>query len=189
MISYLHRNGKGRVYGEAYVSPDSFLDSKSQVGGHSLVAGGSVLLNAACQDSQIVRAHVKDSVLGNTKLVAIDGFGPDVESVGLHDVKVEGVVILRGGWHLDGEAWIHRGIWERAPRHLLIEGNGVHVNLTECVDGTIHIGCSCKPALWWLSHKDRLFRAWGRKGWTLEQLNKVRLACEEWADVREPTGV
>jgi hypothetical protein len=197
MNTYRHSNGNGSVVGEsAHVSADSFLDRDSTVEGESVlcssVVKGSALKDSFAAQSSLERCAVEDSRLSNVKLYrsivcgshlsdvdasgcaligvvaeGLHGATPYIGGVILEDVTVSGETRVIGDWSLRGPYRIHRGEWERAPRHILISGpNGVSVGVSECVEGMAHVACRCRPVSHWLSKGTRLAR---RLGWTDDQ--------------------
>jgi hypothetical protein len=97
-----------------------------------------------------------------------EGGEPFLDGIRLVGVTVYGDVTLCGPWGLELEgAHIHAGEWNEQPRHLLVEGEGIHVAVLECTDGRAHMGCACRPVTHWLKKGPRLAR---RLGWSEEQI-------------------
>lgn len=202
MKIYRHRNGNGSVVGEgAHVSADTFLNRESTVEGESSIHASAVsasalrdvfayestLQHSAIADSRLARAHVVRShvqgsavvdgaiIASNLRGVTVEpayGFSPHVKGVTLEDVIVSGGVALEGEWEMRGRYRIDRGLWERAPRHMEIEGsNGVHVGVSECTPGLAHVACRCKSIEFWLGRGVSIA---ARLGWTKEQIEECR---------------
>lgn len=198
---YRHKNGGGLKVYPAQASPDSFLDKTSTAEGESnvyesslegsalkdtfaysstvisaTVAGSRLadayLDNADIISSEIVGAHVRNSRLTDCRVYSNDQDKPALVGVSLVGVTVYGSALLCGTWGLDlPGAHIHAGIWNCQPRHILIEGEGIHQAVLECTEGRAHMGCECRPITYWLERGPRFAR---RFGWTEEQTEQCR---------------
>jgi hypothetical protein len=195
--AYRHRNGGGTKVYPAQASPDSFIDKVSSVEGESGVyvssltaaalkdsfVAWSLLTEVTAADCRLSDSFIEKSDIVGSEVVTADIAGcrlfqcrvsaeggprPRLRGVTLTGVTVYGDVALSGPWGLDlPGAHIHAGEWREAPRHTLIEGEGVHVAVVECTDGRAHMGCTCKPISYWLEKGPRLAR---RLGWNEEQI-------------------
>lgn len=199
---YRHPNGGGAKVYPAQGSPDSYIDRESSVEGESAVYAGTLLETAVkdsfvaystlaralvydsrLSDAKVENAHVESShlvnaIVRNSRLhncrVASAGLGtPVVFGVNLSGVTVYGGATLTGPWslHLEG-AHIHAGDWYDRPRHLLIEGGGIHEAVVECTQGRAHMGCKCMPVSYWLGEQGE--RIAKRFGWSEEQREQCR---------------
>lgn len=141
---------------------------------HSLLADAR-LSHARADNSDIVRteivmAQVNGCRLSDSRIYGGKDGEPYLEQVSLKGVHVSGSAELYGPWGLNlPGAHIHAGEWEEPPRHLAIEGEGVHVAVLECTDGRAHMGCACRPVSHWLAKGPRLAR---RLGWNEEQIER-----------------
>ena len=208
----LHRNGKGRIHGyDAHVSADSYLNEASEVLGESLihrssiidsrilsvksfsstlkstVARRSTLSHAEISFSDLTEVNASECIIEGSHLkkcdvLSLEGVRPHLSCVDLEGVIVEGDVTLRN-FNLKGIARIHDGEWSRAPRHIEIVGNDLHVGVTECTNGRAHLACECRPLVWWLSKREHLKKVLSKRGWLSEQIQSVLLAFEEWEAV------
>lgn len=198
---YRHQNGGGLKVYPAQASPDSYLHKRSTLEGETNVYASSLTLSAlrdtfaaastvhaaALADSRLSDAYVENSDVVSSEIVASEvvdcrltrcrvfaneGMKPVVYGVKLAGVTVFGGATLYGPWGLELEgAHIHDGVWREAPRHLLIEGGGLHVAVVECTEGRAHMGCTCRPVKHWLDRGPKLGR---RLGWTGEQIEACR---------------
>lgn len=171
--------GETNVYGGSAVEDSALKDTfaaaatllKATVCDSRIV--DSFVDNADLVSCEVVEAQVVDSRLTGCKVFANDGARPRLRGVGLDGVTVYGDVALVGPWTLElPGAHIHDGEWNVAPRHLLVEGDGIHVAVLECTEGRAHIGCECRPVKQWLEGR-RCKRA-SRYGWTGEQIEACR---------------
>ncbi len=199
MNTYRHKNGGGTKVFPAQASPDTFLDRDSTVEGESHVyvsslkgsalkdtfAAWSRLTDVVGADSRFSDAHVENSDINSSDVVTADVSGcrlyncrvsadggprPTLRGVTLAGVTVYGDAVLVGPWMLALEgAHVHAGEWREAPRHLLVEGEGLHVAVVECTEGRAHMGCECRPVPHWLRKGPRLAR---RLGWGEEQIEQ-----------------
>jgi hypothetical protein len=197
MSVYRHKNGGGVKVYPAQASPDSFIDRHSSVEGESGVydcalyssalkdtfAYRSTVTSSAVADCRVAEADITGSDLVSCEAGAstIEGCrltdcrvfadGPAVPALGgvrLVGVTVYGEVSLFGPWGLElPGAHIHAGHWSEQPRHLLVEGDGIHVAVVECTEGRAHMGCECRPVTHWLEKGPRLAR---RLDWSEEQI-------------------
>lgn len=193
--TYRHANGSGLKVYPAQASADCWIDRDSTLEGktdayhstvrdsalkdtfcsasqisHSLVAGshvadGARVVNSEITSSHVVCAHVLDCRLRDCRVA---GCLVSMEGVSLEGVTVSGDTVLTGPWGLSlTGAHIHAGEWRRAPRHVLIEGNGIHAAVVECTEGRAHLGCACRPIAYWIERGPGMAR---RFGWTQEQI-------------------
>jgi hypothetical protein len=136
---------------------------------------GSHLAEARVRNSDLTRCHVMAATVGNcvlrdTHIFGDNGESPYLSGVNLTGVYVYGGVQLTGGWGMELEgAHIHAGVWTKQPRHMLVEGDGVHVAVMECTDGRAHMGCECRTVDYWLTKGARLAR---RLGWNARQIEE-----------------
>jgi hypothetical protein len=182
-----HQNGNGKKFGNnCEVSDDSFLDRSSCVGDNaeifnSRVVDGSVISdNARVSGALISGSNVRDNACvmgypiaeisgcdlsGNTRVWQ----SPRLQNVTLRDVSVFGDAELYGPWELNAAVRIHAGAWSQPPRWRLIQGENIHVVISECVEDRFHVGCFCEPYSEWArpGYRERLG---ARAGWTPEQI-------------------
>jgi hypothetical protein len=196
-----HGNGLKHLPAEAspdtFLDSDSTLEGESRVYASSIQHSAlrdtftfaATIRDSVAADSRIVDAEVYQSdvrtsdvagmgvsveecQLTDCRVFADDGHAPQLLAVGLVGVSVYAGAILRGPWELDlPGAHIHAGTWTAPPRHVLIEGNGIHEAVVECTEGRAHLGCSCKPVSYWLKVGPRLAQKFG---WTDEQKTLCR---------------
>lgn len=133
---------------------------------------GSLVASSDILSSELFSAHVGGCRLARCRVFADGGAIPVLRGVALDGVTVYGHAKLVGPWGLElPGAHIHAGEWREAPRHVLIEGEGVHVAVLECTDGRAHMGCTCRPVTHWLDRGPRIGR---RLGWSEEMIEACR---------------
>lgn len=153
-------NGGAECSRDAYLSRDSFADSTSHVCCESHIFSSTIISSAICK-SQVSDSVVSGSCLNDCVLYKVKASGPRLTKVVAENCE------LYGDWELDAMAEIPCGVWYRAPRFQLIEGNGIEVGLTESTDGYAMMACWRKPIDEWLSAGPRLGK---KKGWTPDQI-------------------
>lgn len=192
-----HPNGGALKIGtEVHVSPDSFCDQASEIGGTSSIfqstlkdavitssklfdcAAESVWLSRSdCSRSALQGIYAADSILD--RVVASNHGAGGI--LFLRDVVAE-TCELHGSWRLEGTARIPTGCWYRPPRWLRITGeNGIDVSLTESTNGHALMACWRKPITQWIHAGPRLGRL---HGWTGEQIRAAKEFYEEIGDVK-----
>jgi hypothetical protein len=192
-----HPNGGAAKIGtEVHVSPDSFCDQASEIGGNSSIfqstlkdaiicnsqlydtAAETVWLNSSvCSKSSLQGIFAHESILDRV-VASNDGSGGILY---LKDVVAE-TCELHGTWRLEGNARIPTGIWYRPPRYKRITGeNGVDIGLTESTEGYALMACWRKPITQWIKAGPRLGRL---HGWTSEQIMAAKEFYEELGDVK-----
>lgn len=191
-----HPNGGARKIGtEVHVSPDSFCDHTTEIGGDSAILQctlkDSVVINSKLFDTAAETVWLNGSICSRSSLQGVFASECILDRV-VASNHGSGVLLLRnvvaetcelhGSWRLEGNARIPEGVWHRAPRFARITGeNGVDFGLTESLPGYGMLGCWKKPLTELLKAGPRL----GRKhGWTEEQIHQARLFYEELADIK-----
>lgn len=203
MLNYRrHKNGSGKVYNEAFVSRDSYLDNKSTVEGdcnlhrcgiYNSAVKDSALFACAMTGGVIIDSQISDAVISHSALTNCIVSGMSTLSrVTLTEVAVDGAAQLIGPWKLEGPYHIQDGIWHRPPRTLLLEDEcGIRVGITEGTDGAF-IACEYRGIDEWLKSGIRigLHLGWPeylcRKAFDfIQELRDVPLSTE-WLD--QPSG-
>lgn len=192
-----HPNGGALKIGtEVHVSPDSFCDSHTEIGGNSSIFQSTlkeaVIYGSKLFDTAGENVWLTDSDCSRSSLQGVFAHGCILDRVTASNHESGGLITLKdvvaetcelhGNWRLEGNARIHEGIWHRAPRFCRITGdNQVDFGLTECRPGFAMLGCWCKPLEELLKCGPRL----GRKhGWTREQIRTAKEFYEELLDVK-----
>ncbi len=126
-----HHNGGGKLYNDAFVSQDSFVDRASAVFGEK----------SNITSSRLQCSVISDCVIHRARMSAVNLVGG----------VVDGDVQLIGPWDLCGPFYIRHGIWRRAPRNKVIaHESAIYVGVTESTEGRVFIGCNERPITDWL---------------------------------------
>jgi NDP-sugar pyrophosphorylase family protein len=144
---------------------DSVRLSRSIIGGHSFVGGNVWMINSSVTDhahvtgnAQLVGSNVMGHAVVNGEVRLIDAMVSDDARV-YDNAAVNGCIVrqeatvcetavLKGNFTVDKSMRIHEGVWTRPPK--FVEGG--QVQMTECIDGKIIIGCQCHALSWWREH-------------------------------------
>lgn len=200
-----HKNGGGKKYGnDCEVCPKSFMDHSSSAGDNVEVYDSRVIKSFLSDNAHVSNAHVERSIIsGDARVVGYYAPWPDclviidsnlsgntrvrelacVSQVDLANVVVYGRAELLGPWCLSESVRIHQGRWEAPPRYAVIEGNGLRVVVSECVNDCFHLGC-------WTQTYERWTRPGYRQllgkhaGWSKEMIEAAYDYFTTWR--REP---
>ena len=158
-----HQRGSGKIYNEAFVSQDSFIDRDSLVVGEKSNVTASRLWRSTVSDCVTHRAFISD--------------------VTIHGGVIDGPATLQGPWELIGPFYIRSGIWTRAPcNKILTHECGISVGVTESISGRAFIGCEERSISEWLRLGLRVGR-W--LGWPDELAREAYDFMVELANVKE----
>lgn len=160
-----HHNGGGKLYDEAFVSRDSFIDRDSLIVGEKSNVTASRLWRTVISNCVVHGAAMSDVLLRG-------GIGGGV---------VDGGVRLMGPWELSGPFYIRSGIWNRPPRNkVLIHECGISVGVTESSKSRAFIGCNERPIADWIKCGLRIGK-WLH--WPDELAREAYYFMQELADV------
>lgn len=193
-----HKNGGGKKYGnDCEVSADTYLDRKSSVGDAVEVYTSLIYGSLITNDSLVSNARIHSSTIKDQ--CRIVGSGPGVNIVNseltgntrvwghavimdvtLENVRVYGNAILQGPWELREFVRVHRGIWLKPPRYVLIDAENIDTVISECVPGFAHIGCFCRSYTDWFRPGYRQMIG-KRSGWTSQQVEFTFDTFSTWA--------
>jgi NDP-sugar pyrophosphorylase family protein len=161
-----------QIHGAAHIT-DSHLISNSLASGivwlyKSVVSGNASLhdraqgLHSMFLDSAVASGDVRASsseMSGQSRLLE----RAHIFEVTMRDRSVVcGTAEVEGNITLDRHMRIHEGSWTRAPHYV----DGRAVQMTECIEGRVIIGCQCHPVKWWKEHGYGMGRLYG---WTREE--------------------
>ena len=160
------------VYGDSSIVDSLIYDSAEIY--NSGVHSSSVAGNAKVIESSISDSHISGlSMIAKSKTLSCKMFDSSrAYNTTMVEVTMEGRSIISGGavtganlkdeahvcggyvyrWEeevvLDGKMFIHKGIWNRAP--LILYATLSDYTVQECVNGKIHINCTCNTIEKWL---------------------------------------
>lgn len=176
-----HHKGRGKIIDAAFVCHESYLGIDciaqneaavydSYVGSKSRIGGRATVIRSEVWHSRI---EGEARVWGGAYLLGVRV---------MNKARIAGASV----WARDAEdiiidrlMWLDRGRWFAAPRYAEIEGAGLHVGLTECVDGRYHIGCTCQTYDEWTreGYRERLGQ---RAGWQPDQIEFAFQTFHQW---------
>lgn len=190
----LHKNGRGRLYGDSEANRATYIDRTSSASGSAKLRDCRLTFDSHVGDEcQVYGGHfIGANVSGRTVIAGnpvIDNCYIDCSGVsgkpwmigaqllGLTEVcdcptiksaRLESAVIY-GNPTIIGNftvtGRIHEGTWTRAPKHVKLPW----VDISECVDNKIMVACWCRPIAWWLEFGPR--KALADWGWSQDQVD------------------
>ena len=159
-------SGNARVSGNVEMA-HSHVGALAQVSGRQVrmlqsVVGGDAVINGVITLKNTLvnaKARVYDFVS------VIDSTVTDCATV-CESARLEGITACR-------DMRIHEGVWTRPPKYI----DTGKVQMTECVDGKVIIGCQCRSIKWWYDHAEGMAQLYGL---TAVELDRLREAMKEF---------
>jgi hypothetical protein len=140
---------KSSIYDSNVVSYSTVLSSvmlHSHVSGQAKVFNSKLYKSVVCENAKVIDANLDLATVEGGAMV----IGAEVKGVTVRDeAVVSGIdTKVEGDFTLDGGMIIHSGLWTRAPKILYAKLSRYTVQ--ECVNGNIHINCTCNTPEKWL---------------------------------------
>lgn len=154
-------------YIAGYATIVSSALNHSHVSGHGKIIHGKMYKSCLCEGAKVNGGELNNAtVYGRSMVIDATINGAVVRD----EAIVSGVnTVVEGDIVIDGGMILHSGIWTRAPKILYAKLSNYTVQ--ECVDGKIHINCTCNTPAKFLGGAGRRYSR--MMGLTEEQTDEI----------------